>query len=293
MRVSRLAVGLAFAAWAAFSAPALAGKDSPASRARIQERVDLFDYGKDVGELQYFEMKSGETITIPLAADATTEYYVNGFCDEDCVNLDLVARDADGTEAGIDDADDNGPILNFQATEYRSAAEQPRNIPRPMTIEIRMVACKTEICTAALRIEQVVPERTGASVDDKRQNEFYKSAEEYLRERTGRLAITPVSDMAFAELVEGETARVELALDNSKPTFLIAACDDDCLKGVTLRAFNAAGAEVASYLAQDGKAFLQIPAGSGNRITVEIGMLMCFETPCGAAVQPFVARPQE
>lgn len=288
-----LAAGTLLACSLAAAGPALAGRDTPAARADMQKLFDLFDYGQDVGEKRFFEMKSGEVVTLPLVADATTEYYINGFCDDDCVNLDLVVRDADGTEADVDDADDNGPVLNFQASEYRSVAEQPKRIPRPMTIEIRMVSCKTEICTAGLRIEQVAPERTSATVDDKRKNEFYKSAEEYLRDRTARLAVAPVGGMALAELIQGETARIDLPLDASKPTFLIAACDDDCTAGVTLRAFNTEGAMLASYLTNDGKAFLQIPAGSGDMVSVEVGMLTCIEDPCGAAVQSFVAKPQE
>lgn len=292
MTLKLLAAGTLLACSLAAAAPALAGRDTPAARAGMQELFDLFDYGQDVGEMQYFEMKSGEVVTLPLVADATTEYYINGFCDDDCVNLDLVVRDADGTEADVDDADDNGPVLNFQASEYRSVTEAPKRIPRPMTIELRMVSCKTEICAAGLRIEQVVPKRTSATVNDKRISEFYKSAEEFLRDRTGRLAIAPVGDMALAELVQGETARVDLPLDPAKPTFLIAACDDDCIEGVTLRAFNAEGAMLASYLANDGKAFLQIPPGSGDRISVEIGMLTCTTDPCGAAVQSFVPQPK-
>lgn len=141
---------------ATLAAPALAARDSETSRKTLHELVTLMDYGKDVGEVRYFEMKTGDVITLPLMADATTEYYVNATCDEDCLNLDLVALDADGTEADTDDFPDNGPVLNFQASEYKSILDAPKKIPRPMTIEIRMIDCQAEVCLAALRIEQIV-----------------------------------------------------------------------------------------------------------------------------------------
>ena len=254
------------------------------SQAQIAELVRLVDYGQDVGEVRFYELKTGDIITVPFDADGSAEYYINGNCDADCSNLDLVVMDSDGSVADIDDFDDNGPVLNVRPA---GDEDTPKDTPRPMVIEIRMVACAAEVCTAGMGIKQVVSVRVAA---DKSQREFYVSAEDHLRRRTERLTVDPVADMTVVGLDEGETERVELALDATRSTFLIAACDDDCLKGVTLRAFDSAGNEIANYLADDGKAFLEIPPGSGSSVSVEIGMMTCISYPCGAAVQPFVVR---
>ena len=75
-----------------------------------------------MGETQYITMKTGDVLSLPFMADATIEYYINAICDDDCVNVDLAALEADGTEADVDDADDPSPVLNLQASEYRSPA---------------------------------------------------------------------------------------------------------------------------------------------------------------------------
>ncbi len=60
--------------------------------------------------------------------------------------MDLVAIEADGTEIDIDDADDNAPVLNWQASVFKSIVDKPKGIPRPVTIEVRMKACKAAVC---------------------------------------------------------------------------------------------------------------------------------------------------
>lgn len=148
-----IAAALALAVQAA---PAFAGPPSEASAKEINKMLDLVADYPGMGPTQFFTMKTGEVVTVPFMADATIEYYINGIADDDCTNVDLIALEADGTDADTDDADDPSPVLNLHAPEYRSPLDMPTGKPeRPLTIEIRMVACKTEVCTVGLRIAQV------------------------------------------------------------------------------------------------------------------------------------------
>ncbi len=136
--------------------PASAGPLTIASRKEIDRLLNVVASYPAMGETQYFSMKTGEVFTVPFTADATIEYYINAICDDDCANVDIAAIEADGTEADVDDADDASPVLNLQASEYRSPIDKPTGKPqRPLTIEIRMKACNTDVCTLGLRIAQV------------------------------------------------------------------------------------------------------------------------------------------
>ena len=137
------------------AAPALAGPLTIASGKEINRMLDLVASHPAMSETLYFTMKVGEVMSVPFMGDATIEYYINAICDDDCTNVDLAALETDGTEADVDDADDSSPVLNLQATEYRSSVDKPPGPPRPLTIEIRMKACKTDVCTLGLRIAQV------------------------------------------------------------------------------------------------------------------------------------------
>jgi hypothetical protein len=137
------------------AAPAFAGPPTDASRKEIDRLLDVVASHPAMSDTQVFTMKAGEVVSVPFMGDATIEYYINAICDDDCVNVDLAALEADGTAADVDDADDASPVLNLQATEYRSPIDKPPGPPRPLTIEIRMIACKTDVCTLGMRFAQV------------------------------------------------------------------------------------------------------------------------------------------
>jgi hypothetical protein len=140
----------------ALAGSADAGKLSEPSRAEIKKLLDLVaPGGKEVGETRYGELAAGQVIGLPFTGDRTVEYYVNVICDDDCVNVDLAIMGADGVELDVDDADDNAPVLDIQADEYRSVLDKPKGMARPMTIEIRMKDCKTETCSYGVRVTQV------------------------------------------------------------------------------------------------------------------------------------------
>jgi hypothetical protein len=132
---------------------ATAGKLNDASREEIRKLLNLVaPSGKEVGETRFGELAAGQVIDLPFEGDRTVEYYVNVICDDDCVNVDLAIMDAAGVEIDTDDADDNAPVLNIQADEYRPVLDEPKGIPRPMTLQIRMKACKAETCGYGVRI---------------------------------------------------------------------------------------------------------------------------------------------
>jgi hypothetical protein len=142
---------------AAITIPAAtAAKLNDESRAGILKLLQLVaPSGKEVGETRFGELAAGQLVSIPFEGDRTVEYYVNVICDDDCVNVDLAVLDATGVEIDTDDADDNAPVLNVQADEYKSVLDKPKGIPRPMTIEVRMNDCKAETCGFGLRITQI------------------------------------------------------------------------------------------------------------------------------------------
>lgn len=146
----------ALLAMLATASAAAAGPLTPESRKEIDRLLDVVVLYSQVGETQYFTMKAGEVVNVQFTGDATIEYYVNVISDDDCTNVDLVGLDADGTEADVDDFDDPSPSLNVHASEYRSVIDKPTGKPaRPMTLEIRMIACNTDVCSLGLRITQV------------------------------------------------------------------------------------------------------------------------------------------
>ena len=131
----------------ALLAPAAgAAKLDTAASKEIDKLLKLVLTQPAVGVTRFGELPTGGVFRFVFQADATLEYYVNAICDDDCENMDLVAIEADGTEIDIDDADDNAPVLNWQASVFKSIVDKPKGIPRPVTIEVRMKACKADVC---------------------------------------------------------------------------------------------------------------------------------------------------
>jgi hypothetical protein len=148
MRLGIAAIALA----AVLAAPAGADKLNKASQAEMQKLVELVaPAGDRVGPMPFGELASGAVAVITVEADRRGEYYFNAICDDDCVDLNLVALGADGTQLDIDDADDAAPVLDVMADEVDSS-DDPRPHPRPITIQVRMVNCKAAVCAYGLLI---------------------------------------------------------------------------------------------------------------------------------------------
>ena len=66
---------------------------------------------------------------------AGTEYFIRGFCDEDCNDLDLYLKDSNGDGIDSDIDDDDFPLIYFSPS--RSGQ---------YNIEVSMYACAIEPC---------------------------------------------------------------------------------------------------------------------------------------------------
>jgi hypothetical protein len=145
-------VAAALAAAIAWTGPAGADKLNKASQAEMQKLVELVaPTGDRIGPMPFGELASGALTVITIEADRRGEYYFNAICDDDCVDLNLVALGADGTQLDIDDADDPAPSLNVMADEVDSSGD-PKPHPRPITIQVQMVSCKAAVCAYGLLI---------------------------------------------------------------------------------------------------------------------------------------------
>jgi hypothetical protein len=145
MKLSRIALAM-LALGGAGIGVASAEKLSTKVSAELDRLLKIVITQPAVGPTRFGELAPGGVFRFVFQADATLEYYFNAVCDDDCVNLDLVAFEADGKEIDIDDADDNAPVINAQASVYKSVIDKPKGIPRPITVEVRMKACKTDAC---------------------------------------------------------------------------------------------------------------------------------------------------
>lgn len=75
--------------------------------------------------------------------NSSYEYRIEGFCDEDCDDLDLYLYDEDGDELDNDTLEDDFPIINFSPS-----------ISGRYQINISMFSCSVEPCYWGLAIFQ-------------------------------------------------------------------------------------------------------------------------------------------
>ena len=114
-----------------------------------------------------FTIGAGEVVSWPFMVDAAIEYDITALCDDDCVNVDLAAREADGTAADFGDVVDASPVLNLWATEDRPPIAKAPGPPRQLTIEIRMMECRTKVCALGMPIAPLLdPEWRFAGLSD-------------------------------------------------------------------------------------------------------------------------------
>lgn len=116
--------------------------------AQFDEAVKLYEsrgYRPDPGAVP-----TGAVIGL-LAADSRAylevrlergvEYLIEGFCDEDCDDLDLALVSADGDEVVRDGGDDDVPELVFVAPESGR-----------YYLGVSMITCSTDLCYFGYRI---------------------------------------------------------------------------------------------------------------------------------------------
>ncbi|MDP3738108.1 MAG: hypothetical protein Q8R02_12005 [Hyphomonadaceae bacterium] len=132
---------------AGLTGAAYAGKLTKAAEAEIRKMIDIVaPSGDRIGAIQYGELSTGGMASISFEGDQLHEYYFNATCDDDCGDLNLAVLDAAGVELDVDDADDAAPVVEVLADRTAPGADEDKANPRPMTIEVRMIACKAATC---------------------------------------------------------------------------------------------------------------------------------------------------
>jgi hypothetical protein len=131
-------------------ASAAAGKLDSKATAEIEKLLKLVSHGDQAGPFRYGELAAGGVFRFQINTDEKYKVYFNAICDDDCTNLDLFAYDAEGKELDTDDWDDNAPSLEIQSIFDTGSKARPR----PMTVEVRMVACKADACAWGARVGQ-------------------------------------------------------------------------------------------------------------------------------------------
>jgi len=105
---------------------------------QLQEHWKTISKNDDDWYLQNYLMgrlNKGGTDSWTFYFDKGKSYIITGACDNDCGNVDLVIKDADGNTVDKDRKDDDTPVLTLQ----------PEKAGR-YTINVEMAACKEEPC---------------------------------------------------------------------------------------------------------------------------------------------------
>ena len=80
-------------------------------------------------------ISEGVTDSWTLTLDEGSEYVIAGACDADCSDLDIIVRNAKGTEIAKDDTEDDVPVATFTT-----------GADGGYTIQARMYACAASTC---------------------------------------------------------------------------------------------------------------------------------------------------
>ncbi len=111
---------------------------------QLQEHWKTISKNDDDWYLQNYLMgrlNKGGTDSWTFYFDKDKSYIITGACDNDCGNVDLVIKDADGNIVDKDRKDDDTPVLSLK----------PEKGAR-YTINVEMAACKEEPCYFGLGI---------------------------------------------------------------------------------------------------------------------------------------------
>jgi hypothetical protein len=100
---------------------------------RVHEVANANDYRLRNYILGHINAGGTDNWSFTLAAN--TEYLVTGACDNDCSDLDIFVKDANGTVIAKDDSADDIPVVRFTA---RTAGRY--------SIDVRMHQCSANPC---------------------------------------------------------------------------------------------------------------------------------------------------
>jgi len=112
-------------------------------RGMIAARPD--DDERLVGDIVLDEIAETESLDVSFAIDPDKTYFVYAACDDDCVDIDMVAVDSDGLPVDYDEEDDSEPLLMILPGE---AGEELR-------VAVDMIACETDVCVVGVALYEV------------------------------------------------------------------------------------------------------------------------------------------
>jgi hypothetical protein len=295
-----LAAGTLALVIAAFTASSLAeppgGLLAQALETSAKENGDRL-----VGETKVGELDDADEVTLILPVDPSKRYKLYGVCDDDCTELSVSARDADGDF--IDNSsgqDSDTPVLEIDDFETRT-----------ISVEVYMMDCKAEPCAFAVSLaEGPDAARTASHIgalaellvggSSGRSNTAEPSAdseEELVRELKTRALDHQVlvGEMESGKRATGEAMRYfyEVDPDAIYTAFALCNCAD-----LNMVARDGDDKTLASDLASDARPIVQVTLDSWpesrrkgrQRLVIEVKMADCGAASCGFAVSLYKSK---
>jgi hypothetical protein len=114
-------------------------------RTLVEEVVDPA-FETLVGEIQLEEIAEFDFYQVEYAIDPAKQYHVYAACDDDCLDIDLIAYGSDDKEIQSDAADDAVPMLIISPYE---AGDR-------LIVELEMSQCDADVCVFGIGLYEVM-----------------------------------------------------------------------------------------------------------------------------------------
>jgi hypothetical protein len=185
---------------------------------------------------------------------------LDGACDYDCSDLNLVVYDADGEEVGADRLDDDVPIVELPAGSYEA--------------EVSMVACTAPECAWGVVVHSGGSGGSAGSV----------SGEESLTRLLDWLAQEHAENRGGVELYRtirplapGGSERLPFSGGEPGRVLIVDGFCDDACTDMDIVVYGADGEEAGADRMDDDVPIVEVPAGSYD---VEVSMAECGAAEC-------------
>ena len=151
-------------------------------------------------------------VTIALPLKAERRYVIEGVCDGDCDDVDIVVRNAGGDIVASDRADDDEPVVEFVPGASGT-----------YTVALILASCSTSVCEVRANVfirHRQPTDASRADVDGQ-----LAQTTTLLARRGWRRAGSPV---IYGVAEEGDTERGTLLLTGGRTYQIAGVCDEDC-----------------------------------------------------------------
>jgi hypothetical protein len=289
--------GLALAGLATLAAGALA---APPKESLLQalEAEAKKDGERLIGDAKGGELDDAKEVTLTFEVDSTKQYKLYSVCDEDCSELSVSARDADG--GFIDNSsgqDSDTPVLEVE--DFKGST---------ISVDVFMMNCKADPCAFAVSLAQDpnasvrriadLSELIGGSSSASNRVETSADSEEDLVSQLKARALDHlvlVGEIGAGKLGTGEAMRYFHDVDSDAiyTAFAICSCAD-----LNMAARDDDDRTLASDLASDARPIVQVTLDSWpearrkgeQRLVVEVKMADCGRASCGFAVALYKSK---